>query len=111
MKNITFVLLFVVANCLSQTTTIYTIGDSTMANKPNPDENPERGWVQLLPSFFNKKVVIDNRAVNGRSSRSFITEGRWAILQTIQPEDYVFIQFGLVCESFRVPSYKVVFKK
>ena len=45
---------------LQKTFTIYTIGDSTMANKPNPEENPERGWGQMLPQFFNENVKIEN---------------------------------------------------
>ncbi|MDP3945752.1 MAG: rhamnogalacturonan acetylesterase [Lutibacter sp.] len=79
----------------AQQITIYTIGDSTMANKINPEENPERGWAQMLPQFFNEDVVVDNRAVNGRSTRSFITEKRWdSVLKTLKKGDYVFIQFG-----------------
>jgi lysophospholipase L1-like esterase len=80
---------------LAQKTTIYTIGDSTMANKTKPDENPERGWGQMLPLFFNDNITVDNRAVNGRSTRSFIDEKRWdAIYKVLKPGDYVFIQFG-----------------
>ena len=56
----------------AQKTTIYLIGDSTMANKVKPDENPERGWGQVLPIFFNDNTIIDNRAINGRSTKSFI---------------------------------------
>lgn len=76
--------------------TIYLIGDSTMADKPHPETNPERGWGQLLPEFFiNQKVVVQNHAVNGRSSRSFIEEGRWdTVLKTLKKGDYVIIQFG-----------------
>lgn len=71
------------------------IGDSTMANKKNPEENPEHGWGQVLPPFFKDEVTIDNRAVNGRSSKSFRAEGRWdAVLKTLKKGDYVFIQFG-----------------
>jgi len=78
-----------------ETITIYTIGDSTMANKPNPEENPERGWVQMLPQFLNEKVVLENHAVNGRSTRSFITEKRWdTVYNKLKKGDYVFIQFG-----------------
>lgn len=81
--------------CFSQTTTIYTIGDSTMANKKNPEINPEHGWAQVLPQFFNDNVKIDNRAVNGRSTRSFIDENRWdSIYKYLKKGDYVFIQFG-----------------
>lgn len=87
---------FLVISCASaQQTTIYTIGDSTMANKPNPDENPERGWAQMLPQFFNNEVIIDNRAVNGRSTKSFIDEKRWdSVHKMLKKGDYVFIQFG-----------------
>ena len=75
--------------------TIHTIGDSTMANKPNPDENPERGWVQLLPQFLTDSVSVENHAVNGRSTRSFINEKRWdSVYHNLKKGDYVFIQFG-----------------
>lgn len=88
-------LLLVTNYSKAQQITIYTIGDSTMANKPNPEENPERGWGQMLQAFFEDNVVIDNRAVNGRSTRSFITEKRWdSVLKTLKNGDYVFIQFG-----------------
>lgn len=75
--------------------TIHTIGDSTMADKENPEENPEHGWGQVLPSFFNANVTIKNHAVNGRSTRSFINEKRWdSVYNKLQKGDYVFIQFG-----------------
>ncbi len=95
MKLIPFLLLLISLNCLAQKPTIYGIGDSTMANKVKPEENPERGWGQMLPLFFNDNITIDNRAVNGRSTRSFIDEKRWDdILKTLKKGDYVFIQFG-----------------
>lgn len=73
---------------------VYLVGDSTMANKPLED-NPERGWGQLIPAFFSKKVVFENFAVNGRSTKSFIDEGRWdKVLAKLKDGDYVFIQFG-----------------
>lgn len=75
--------------------TIYLVGDSTMADKPDPENNPERGWGQLLPSFFTDQVSVQNHAVNGRSSKSFIDEGKWhRVISQVQPGDYVFIQFG-----------------
>ena len=49
--------------------TIFTIGDSTCANKPLDNERLERGWGQALSGFFDSKsVVVDNHALNGRSS-------------------------------------------
>ena len=73
---------------------IFMIGDSTMADKPLY-ENPERGWGQLFPQYFTKDVDIKNYAVNGRSTKSFLKEGRWdSVMKYLQKDDYVFIQFG-----------------
>jgi DNA sulfur modification protein DndE len=78
---------------------IYMIGDSTMANKPIED-NPERGWGQLLAEFFNNKITIENHAMNGRSSRSFIYEGRWdSVMYRLKKGDFIIIQFGHNDES------------
>ena len=75
--------------------TIFMIGDSTMANKDISGGKLERGWGMMLQNCFSEDVRIDNHAVNGRSSKSFIDEGRWdAVLDKIRPGDYVFIQFG-----------------
>lgn len=89
-------------NCSTQNTqnhahkiTIHMIGDSTMANKPDPDKNPERGWGQVLGQFFNDEVVIKNHAVNGRSTKSFRDLGHWQkVLDSLKPGNYVIIQFG-----------------
>lgn len=79
----------------SPVTTIFMIGDSTMANKNLTGGNPERGWGHALPGFFSEEVVIDNHAQNGRSSKSFIDEGRWDnVISRVKKGDYVFIQFG-----------------
>ncbi|MCM1164027.1 MAG: rhamnogalacturonan acetylesterase [Muribaculaceae bacterium] len=79
----------------TDTVTIFMIGDSTMANKPLDKENQERGWGQMLPLYFQGPVKIDNHAMNGRSSKSFRTEGRWdVIMEKMRPGDYVIIQFG-----------------
>ena len=76
-------------------TTVYMIGDSTMADKPDPEKNPERGWGQMLPQFFDGSVTVRNFAVNGRSTKSFIDEEKWdAVLAQLRPGDYVLIQFG-----------------
>ncbi len=79
----------------SKVTTIFVIGDSTAAEKKNFTKSPERGWGMVLQGCFDDKVLVDNHAVNGRSSKSFIDEGRWQkVLDRIRPGDYVFIQFG-----------------
>lgn len=75
--------------------TVFMIGDSTMANKSITGGKPERGWGHVLGGFFTEDIIIDNHAVNGRSSKSFIDEGRWdKVLSRIKPGDYVVIQFG-----------------
>lgn len=74
--------------------TIYIAGDSTSASCPE-QEAPMAGWGQLFHTFFMNTIRIRNEAMGGRSSNSFIEEGRLqAILEQIQPDDYLFIQFG-----------------
>jgi len=74
--------------------TVYTIGDSTMANK-KAGVYPETGWGQVLPAFFDNGIEIRNRALNGRSSKSFIDQNHWKeVLDSLKEGDYVFIQFG-----------------
>jgi pectinesterase len=76
-------------------TTIFMIGDSTMANKDISHGRQERGWGMALQCYFDDNIRIDNHAVNGRSSLSFINEGRWQkVVDAITPGDYVIIQFG-----------------
>jgi lysophospholipase L1-like esterase len=80
--------------------TVYLAGDSTCANK-QADKRPETGWGEMLGQYFDAaKVKIDNRAVNGRSTKSFIAEGKWQkLLDDLKPGDYVFVQFGHNDES------------
>ncbi|RYZ56146.1 MAG: rhamnogalacturonan acetylesterase [Chitinophagaceae bacterium] len=75
-------------------TTVYLIGDSTISIK-DPKAYPETGWGMPFAHFFDSTVVVDNRAKNGRSTRTFIEEGLWKpVVEGLQNGDYVFIQFG-----------------
>ena len=66
-----------------------------MANKENPDKNPEHGWGQMLPLLLTTGIEIQNHATNGRSSKSFRTEGRWdKVKKQLTKGDFVIIQFG-----------------
>ncbi|MGN7812695.1 rhamnogalacturonan acetylesterase [Flavobacterium sp. 22076] len=95
MKKLICLILLISTTCFAQKTTLYTIGDSTMANKKDPDRNPEHGWAQVLQSFFNDDIIVVNKAVNGRSTKSFINEKRWdSIYKKLKKGDYVFIEFG-----------------
>ncbi|RZF60386.1 rhamnogalacturonan acetylesterase [Sphingobacterium corticibacterium] len=95
-------------------TTIYLIGDSTVANYALEDDYDNKryplvGWGQVFQPFFVtdslklvehllgkvEHVKIDDRAKGGRSTRTFFQEGRWsAIYKTLQKGDVVMMQFG-----------------
>lgn len=73
---------------------VYLIGDSTMANKA-VKAYPEAGWGMPFAYFFDQTVKVDNRAVNGRSTKTFIEEKRWqSVSDSLREGDYVLIQFG-----------------
>src|SRR5829696_9983253 len=70
-------LLSVLASAQKSPIVVYLAGDSTMAEKTD-DKRPETGWGEYLQSQFDeRKVKIENHAQNGRSTKSFINEGRW----------------------------------
>ncbi|MBI9057493.1 MAG: rhamnogalacturonan acetylesterase [Labilibaculum sp.] len=102
MKIIKYLIICVVlfASCdASKNYTIYLAGDSTMSEK-RADRRPETGWGMEFQDFFNDNVTIANHAKNGRSTRTFIEEGRWdSIINLLQKDDYVLIQFGHNDES------------
>jgi lysophospholipase L1-like esterase len=74
---------------------IVVIGDSTVASYPRDAKSRlnKAGWGQLIGECFNPSVTVVNHAAGGRSSSSFVWEGRWAKAIAERP-DYVFIQFG-----------------
>lgn len=98
------VLLFIAALTLlgfnqQKTIKIYLAGDSTIAEKL-PEKRPETGWGEKFGLYLSGSVEIENHARNGRSTKSFIKEGRWnVILDSLKKGDYVFIQFGHNDES------------
>lgn len=101
-RYIFFILLAFIAMSFSFTTkpiTIYMIGDSTMSIKA-PRAYPETGWGMPFAGFFDSTVKVDNRAKNGRSTRTFISENLWQpVFDNLNEGDYVFIQFGHNDES------------
>ena len=72
--------------------TIYLIGDSTVRN----NNGEQRGWGAYLQEFFDStKIKVSNQAMAGRSTRTFIKEGRWdRVLSALKKGDFVFMQFG-----------------
>jgi len=78
--------------------TLYICGDSTAASY-KPEEAPITGWGQVLPEYL-PGVRVENRAMAGRSTKSFLSEGRLQKIETeIQPGDLLLIQFSHNDES------------
>lgn len=74
----------------------YIIGDSTVKNGDGTGKSQQWGWGSFIANYFDTtKMGVQNHAIGGRSSRTFITEGRWnRILETLKKDDYVIMQFG-----------------
>ncbi|WIM41170.1 GDSL-type esterase/lipase family protein [Paenibacillus sp. PK4536] len=97
--------------------TVYLAGDSTVQTYAT-SKQPQAGWGQMIDRYLDEKVKISNQAIGGRSSRSFIEQGRLdTILNQIQPGDYLMIQFGHNDADTKperytpVPDYKVYLKQ
>lgn len=70
---------------------VVVLGDSTVCDYP--DKSPLRGWGQVLGRWFTDEVVITNLAASGRSTKTFIKEGRLDKALALKA-DYALIQFG-----------------
>ena len=79
-----------------QLPTLYIVGDSTVRNGRGDGSNGQWGWGDFIGTYFDKeKINVVNRALGGRSSRTFITEGHWdSIVSALRRGDFVMIQFG-----------------
>lgn len=70
------------------------LGDSTAAKK-RESVRPETGWGEPFVFYLNPSSTLENRAINGRSTKQIINDGTFLeALQTVIPNDYCFIQFG-----------------
>jgi rhamnogalacturonan acetylesterase len=76
--------------------TLYIIGDSTVKNGDGKGKSDLWGWGSFMADRFDTlRLQVQNHAIGGRSSRTFITEGRWdRILEQLHPGDFVIMQFG-----------------
>jgi lysophospholipase L1-like esterase len=72
--------------------TLFLIGDSTVCNRTRG----QLGWGDPVAGWFDpSKITVTNRALGGRSSRTFLTEGLWdKVLGELKPGDFVLMQFG-----------------
>lgn len=73
--------------------TLYIIGDSTVRND---DATGHRGWGSHIIRYLDSnKIAVSNQAMAGRSTRTFLKEGRWEkVLSSIGPGDFLIMQFG-----------------
>lgn len=76
--------------------TLYIIGDSTVKNGSGKGQDNMWGWGSFLYEHFDTtRIHLENHAIGGRSSRTFMTEGRWdKILANLKSGDLVIMQFG-----------------
>ncbi len=72
--------------------TLFLIGDSTVRNSTTG----QVGWGSAISALFDpEKITVQNRALGGRSSRSYLREGLWdKVLADVKPGDFVIMQFG-----------------
>lgn len=76
--------------------TLFFVGDSTVKNGKGDGAGNMWGWGDLMaPLFDTTKIKLENDALGGTSSRTYITKGLWdKVLAKIQKGDYVILQFG-----------------
>ena len=75
---------------------LFLVGDSTMRNGNGDGAHNQMGWGDEIAQYFDTlKINVVNRAIGGRSSRTYISEGHWAeTLKLVKPGDVILIQFG-----------------
>lgn len=87
---------FVILKTTDKKPTLFFVGDSTVKNGKGDGGGNMWGWGDLMsPLFDTTKIKLENDALGGTSSRSFLTKGLWdKVLAKIEKGDYVIIQFG-----------------
>lgn len=75
---------------------VFICGDSTVKNEDKADHTGMWGWGSLATTIFDtSKITVSNQAIAGRSTRSYLNEGRWErVYNALQPGDFVLLQFG-----------------
>ncbi len=95
-KRIILLGLFVAASIIAfkkkEKPVLYLIGDSTVRNA----NKGTSGWGTPVAELFDTtRIQVKNKAMAGRSTRTFLSEGRWeSVLQSLRPGDFVTMQFG-----------------
>src|SRR5262245_59869157 len=76
--------------------TLFLIGDSTVRNGRGDGANGQWGWGEPISAFFDQtKINVVNSAIDGRSSRTYMTDGHWdGVLGVLKAGDFVSMEFG-----------------
>ena len=83
---------FIELSRVTNAVTVYLAGDSTVTDQPN---EPWNSWGQMITRFFKPDIAVANHAESGESLKNSLASRRIAkIFSTIQPGDYLFVQFG-----------------
>lgn len=74
---------------------VFLTGDSTVKNEDKKKDGMWGWGSQAYTVFDSTKCTVVNCAKAGRSTRTYLNEGRWdEVYNSIRPGDYVLIQFG-----------------
>ena len=102
--GLSFLMLAFTAKASKPVLRVFLVGDSIVKGSA-PARYPLGGWGQIMPYHFRNSIQVLNRAIGGRSSKSFIEEGHWAkVLKDVKQGDYVFIEFGNNDQYPRLPK-------
>jgi lysophospholipase L1-like esterase len=83
---------------------IYWAGDSTVQTNSFLTY-PQTGIGQEMGRYLKRNIRIENHARNGRSTKSFLDEGRFDVIaDRISAGDFLFIQFGHNDEKINDPA-------
>ncbi len=78
--------------------TLFLVGDETMAELTQPEDITDSaavGWGQMLPKFLPADAVVENHAVDGATTKSFMDEGQWQeVMARVKRGNTLMIQFG-----------------
>ena len=87
---------FIILTRTDKKPTLFFAGDSTVKNGKGDGAGNLWGWGDLMaPLFDTTKIKLENDALGGTSTRTFISKGLWdKLLNKMEKGDFIIIQFG-----------------
>jgi lysophospholipase L1-like esterase len=88
------------------TSTIWIVGDSTVSSFTDNYYYPRYGWGTQIGSYLDGSFTIQNLALSGRSSKSYIVEPQYqTLLSGMKSGDFLLVGFGHNDEKAEVERY------